>query len=167
LQARSIAGDLESIGITVALRVLPPDELFGMIADPTTQIGLAINISWGKDFPGGSSFAPLWTGGAPENSSLVGASPEVLERSGYPVTTVPSVDDKIKECRTLLSDRQVACWAELDQLLMEEVVPWAPLLVEQLGQLLSDRVVSYSFDQAFTMPALDRIAVSSKERRNP
>jgi peptide/nickel transport system substrate-binding protein len=160
LQARSVAEDLESIGITVALRELLPDELFSMIEDPTTQIGLAINISWGKDFPGGSGFAALFTGGSPSNASLIGASPEVLERSGYPVTTVPSVDDKMEECRTLISDRQVPCWAELDQLLMEQVVPWAPLLVENLAQILSDRVVSYSFDQAYTMPALDRIAVS-------
>jgi peptide/nickel transport system substrate-binding protein len=160
LQARSVAEDLESIGITVALRELPPDELFSMIADPTTQIGLVINISWGKDFPGGSGFAPLFTGGSPDNPSLVGASSEVLEQSGYPVTTVPSLDDKIEECQTIVSNRQAPCWAEFDQLLMEQVVPWVPLLVEQLAQILSDRVVSYSFDQAFTMPALDRIAVS-------
>jgi peptide/nickel transport system substrate-binding protein len=167
MQARSVAENLESIGIAVALRELPPDELVGMIADPKTQIGLAINVSWGKDFPGGSGFAPLFTGGSPENASLVGASPEVLERSGYSVNSVPSLDDKIEECRTLISNGQVLCWAEFDQLLMEQVVPWAPLMVEQLTQILSDRVVSYSFDQANTMPALDRIAVSPGGERTP
>lgn len=159
LQARSVVRDLRSIGISVDLRELTVTEVFGLLSDPRNKVGLGISVAWGKDYPSGSSFAPLFLSGGTDNQSLLGAASEDLKKWRYKVKEVPSVDDKIEECRRLIGDRQVPCWAELDQLLMERVVPWVPLLVEQLAQLTSDRVVSYSFDQANAMPALDRIAV--------
>jgi peptide/nickel transport system substrate-binding protein len=160
LQARSIVQDLKSIGIAVDLRELPPPEVFEMLGDPTKKVGLGIAVSWGKDYPSGSTFGGLFASGTPDNYALVGAAPDDLKKWGYPIATVPSVDDKVKECGGLVGDRQSPCWAELDQILMEQVVPWVPLLVEQLAQPVSERVVNYSFDQANTMPALDRIAVA-------
>ncbi|MQB01373.1 MAG: hypothetical protein GEU78_13955 [Actinobacteria bacterium] len=70
------------------------------------------------------------------------------------------MEDKLHECRNLVGNQQTPCWAELDQLLMERIVPWAPLTTELLVQITSDKVVDYSFDQANAMPALDRIAVA-------
>jgi hypothetical protein len=43
---------------------------------------------------------------------------------------------------------------------MEQVVPWVPLLVENHVNIVSRRVVSTSFDQFATQPALDRTALS-------
>ena len=39
------------------------------------------------------------------------------------------------------------CWAELDQYLMTEVVPWVPYMFVNHVQVVSERVVAYSFDQ--------------------
>jgi hypothetical protein len=52
------------------------------------------------------------------------------------------------------------CWAELDQYLVTEVVPWVPYMITENAQVVSDRVVAYSFDQFAGLPALDRIAVA-------
>jgi hypothetical protein len=44
---------------------------------------------------------------------------------------------------------------------MTKVIPWIPYIFENKVQLVSDRVVAYSFDQFAISPALDRIAVSA------
>jgi hypothetical protein len=50
--------------------------------------------------------------------------------------------------------------AELDQLLMEQVVPWVPLVFQNHVYIVSRRVVAQSYDQLAALPALDRIAVA-------
>ncbi|HET6770358.1 MAG TPA: hypothetical protein VFH75_01795, partial [Actinomycetota bacterium] len=96
------------------------------------------------------------------NYSLIGATQEELLDWGYEVTSVPSVEEKVRECHPLIGDDQVRCWAELDQQVMEQVVPWVPLLVENTTFIVSRRVVATSFDQFATLPALDRTALSSE-----
>ena len=43
---------------------------------------------------------------------------------------------------------------------MTEVVPWVPLMFLNYAQVVSERVVGYSFDQSGGRPALDRIALA-------
>ena len=59
---------------------------------------------WGKDYADGITFgeplfssAGLWESCC--NYSLLGASADQLSGWGYDVTSVPSVDDKVDECR--------------------------------------------------------------------
>jgi hypothetical protein len=54
------------------------------------------------------------------------------------------------------------CWAELDQKLMMEVVPWIPYMITETAQAISERVVAYEFDAAFALPTLDRIALAPR-----
>lgn len=75
------------------------------------------------------------------------------------MTEVPNVDDRIERCHRLVGEAHVRCWAELDQFLMEEVVPWVPLLVETSVFPLSGRVTDASIDQFTGYPSLDRIAL--------
>ena len=42
---------------------------------------------------------------------------------------------------------------------METVVPWIPYEFRNDARVFSSRVAEYSIDQAFVMPALDRIAL--------
>jgi ABC-type transport system substrate-binding protein len=161
-QAAVVRDNLRQMGISLDLRFLNPDALFAQLYDPTSKVGLGISSGWAKDFINGSNyFAPLFDSaslGGP-NSSLLGATPEELDEWGYDVTSVPSIDDKIDECLPLVGNEQVQCWAEADQLLMEEVVPWVPYLSESYIRTVSSRVASYSFDQFTTSPALERIAL--------
>jgi hypothetical protein len=90
----------------------------------------------------------------------LGASPDQLAEWGYDVTEVPSVDDKEADCAALEpGDERFQCWAELDQQLMEEVVPMVPYLFDNSVDILSDNIKHYSFDQFAGLAAFDSLAV--------
>jgi peptide/nickel transport system substrate-binding protein len=166
-QASVVRDNLEEIGIEIDLRFfLDPDNLFPRLQDPTNKVALGVGVGWITDFINGSQFfipgqslfdRASITGG--NNVSLLGATREQLEEWGYDVASVPSIDDKINECLPLVGSEQVQCWAEADQLLMEEVVPWVPWLSQSYVRTVSDRVASYSFDQFTSGPAFERIAL--------
>jgi peptide/nickel transport system substrate-binding protein len=165
-QAAVVRDNLEEIGIEVDLRLLDQETVFGKLLDPASKVALGIGIGWARDFINGSNFfIPLFdrasiTGG--NNISLLGATREQLREWGYDVRSVPSIDDKINECLPLVGIEQVQCWAEADQILMEEVVPWVPYLSESYVRTVSHRVESYSFDQFTTSPALERIVMKAE-----
>jgi peptide/nickel transport system substrate-binding protein len=161
-QAEVVRDNLQQIGIGLDLRFAIRDAYFAQLFDPTSKVGLGITAAWAKDFINGSTFfIPLFDRAnlGNTNASLLGATPKQLEEWGYDVTSVPNIDDKIHECIPLVGNEQVQCWAEADQLLMEEVVPWVPYLSQSYVRTVSDRVASYSFDQSTVSPALERIAL--------
>jgi peptide/nickel transport system substrate-binding protein len=162
-QAESIRSNLEALGIQLDVQVLDPEDAFSRLYDPSAQVAVGIELGWGKDFPSPSAWVtPLFTadgiGGG--NVSLVGADPESLREWGYQTTSGPSVEEKAAECRPLFGEEATRCYAELDQQLMEQVVPWVPLRVENQAFVVSRRVVAHSFDQFTSLAALDRIAIS-------
>ena len=76
------------------------------------------------------------------------------------MTEVPSIDDKEDECAALEpGDQRFQCWAELDQQLMEEIVPWVPYLFDTNVDIISENVEFYSFDQFAGVAAFDSMAV--------
>ena len=66
---------------------------------------------------------------------------------------------KIRECLPLVGGAAEECWAETDQLLMEKIVPVAPLYVKTAARVYSARVARFVVDQFVARPALDRIAL--------
>jgi hypothetical protein len=75
------------------------------------------------------------------------------------VTRVPSINGRIDRCLPLTGLDATRCWAALDKYLMQQVVPWVPVLDPLVAKAVSARVTSFSFDQFAIEPALDRIAV--------
>jgi peptide/nickel transport system substrate-binding protein len=163
--ANAIRDDLRAIGIDLDVEPLGFEEFFGVVVDPTTRVPLTLSYLVARDYPSGSAvFMPYFYGpfaGDTQNYNVsrVGASPEQLRRWGYSVRSVPSVDEKIEECIPLMGSEQVSCWAEVDKLLMEEVVPFAPYLFVDCTVAVSSRVANYSVDQFTTYPAPDHMAV--------
>ena len=158
-QARAIRGDLAGLGIELDLE---PSN-FSRFYDRSDIVPIGIGAAWGKDFANGSAwFPPLFGAASLEslNHSLLSATAGQLREWGYAVTSVPSVEDRLDACGTRWGSPQSECWAELDQYLMTEVVPWVPYMVANYVQVVSERVVSYSFDQFGGRPALDRIALA-------
>jgi peptide/nickel transport system substrate-binding protein len=164
-QAESIRSHLETLGIELDIRVLPAEEGFGLLSEPSAKVALGLELGWGKDFPTASAWVtPLFTkdGIGLGNHSLVGADPDALREWRYDVRSVPSIEEKVTECRPLVGEEATRCYAELDQQLMEQVVPWVPLRVENQAFIVSRRVVAHSFDQFTSLAALDRIALSAE-----
>jgi ABC-type transport system substrate-binding protein len=164
LAAAEIARDLIPIGIHVRVEVEGPDTLFPKLADPTTHIPLTLATGVGGVFLNASNlmngdFSSSAIGSSGQNYGLLGASATQLQKWGYLVSSVPQIDDRIKQCLGLVGSSQIQCWASLDQYLMEQVVPWVPLLFETVVAITPPRVVAFSFDQLQNEPALDRIAL--------
>jgi len=157
------ANDLRSIGID--LRVEPREDIFDRLDNPRMRVPMAIDIAWLKDIPSASNFiAALFLSsnievGTLGNYSLVGASAAQLEGWGYHVTEVPSIDARIAQCDPANGTAQFQCWAELDQYLMTQVVPWVPLISESHVEIVPARIFHYSYDQFADQPALDQIAL--------
>jgi peptide/nickel transport system substrate-binding protein len=156
---------LEPLGITLEVRQLERGTMYNQCNDANSQHGMCAGPGWGKDYADGVTFGePLFTSaGLWEsccNYSLVGATDEQLGEWGYDVTGVPSVDAKEDECAALEpGDERFQCWAELDQQLMEEVVPWVPYLFDNSVDIISDNIQNYSFDQFAGLAAFDSLAV--------
>ena len=167
--------DLSKIGIQVRIHrysVDPasPDYIYASHGPliPAARTPLMAN-GWFRDYPGGSAFFPELMDSANLGSvhpvafndfSMLGASAGKLRQWRYPVRTVPGIDDRIRACSAVAGVAQQACWAQLDQFLMERVVPWVPFLFQSVTIFTSSRVARYSFDQATGVPALDQIALT-------
>lgn len=164
-QADLVAANLGEIGLQVAIEEMPPVEGGDRWFDPSERIGLIIGLPFGKDMLNASPlFRALFDGRSSmdddiTNGTMVGASPERLEAWGYEAVDVPNIDDRIDACLATVGGTQVQCWADLDQYLMEIVVPCVPYVFERYVRPVSPRVVQYSFDQFMAQPALDQIAI--------
>jgi peptide/nickel transport system substrate-binding protein len=156
---------LEPIGLTLDVKQLERGTMYNKCNDANSHHALCAGPGWGKDFADGVTFGePLFdSSGIWEsccNYSLVGATPDQLKGWGYDVTDVPSVDDKVEECSALdPGDERYQCWADLDQQLMEDVVPWVPYLFDTNVDILSESIENYSFDQFAGLSAFDSMAV--------
>ncbi len=151
------------MGIKLTLDIRPLEEFFGSIHDPRAHIPMGIPYPWGKDYPEGAGwFQVLFDSSGLEgpNTSLLGARAGQLRKWGYSVLSVPSVDDHVQACLSRRGMAKTECWAELDQYLMTEVVSRVPYMFLEHAQVVSERVVDYSFDQFASLPALDRIALA-------
>jgi len=141
--------------------------MYARCQDPGADWAICLGPGWGKDYPDATTFGEALFGSVaigPEsccNYSLVGAPSDLLEEHGYDVTQVPGVDEKITECDEMpLGDERFQCWAELDQELMENVVPWIPYLFDNDVFVHSDRVLNYRYDQFAGQPALEHMALA-------
>jgi peptide/nickel transport system substrate-binding protein len=162
-QAKQIQKDLVEIGIHLDLELMPFEQGFPKIYDPKSHVALAITLPWGRDYLNGSTFfLPLFTSasiGEGVNHALLGATPQQLRRWGYPVKSVPGVDERMNSCLVEVGQAQLRCWADLDQYLMESVVPWVPFQIDNHVDVVPARIVRYSYDQFGALPALDQIAL--------
>jgi peptide/nickel transport system substrate-binding protein len=149
--ASLVRRDLGEIGIRLRLVIEDFHVIARMVPAGRAAISVWGALAWGTDYLNGSSlFFPLFSSKG-DAVFIAGASPEQIASLG--------VDRRIDRCLAETGQDQVRCWAELDQYLMEEVVPWIPLMVQVIEHPISARVDHASIDQFTTMPALDRIAL--------
>jgi peptide/nickel transport system substrate-binding protein len=160
------------IGLELEVDSLGDDEFFPLFDDPLPSHVPALMFGWYKDYPNASTFFPVLLDGdniGRSNWSMTGASDALLRRNGYTVEGVPSVDDRIEACEALLYGAQTRCWAELDQYLTEQIVPWVPLTQSLHGWLFSSRVRDISIDAStgIPLPAIERLRIEGPSPASP
>lgn len=160
-----VEDSLSKIGIT-----LDPREVTDAYTPLTTvsrRIPISTRPGWGKDYPDVYTFVGvLFTGANIQcvgnyNYSLVGLTAETAKECGIPLnnTEIPSVDEDVARCHEMTGDERASCWVELDQKLMEDVVPWVPYLDAHAFYATSPDITKWEFDQFSTTPAWSNIAV--------
>lgn len=164
-QTKLVAQNLKSIGLTLDIKGFERTTMYAKCADPNTHVAFCTSPGWFQDYPDGYTFGfPLFHSGGIESSnySLLGASSKDLQKWGYSVTSVPSVDDQVVACGKLQPGPQrVSCWADLDRTLMNDVVPWVPYLYDNDVDVTSNKVTNWVYDQFGGLTALDYVSVSS------
>ena len=166
-QGALVQDNLEPLGLSLDVKQFERTTMYDKCLDPSVHGAICLAPSWGKDYPDATTFAePLFSEASlgPDaccNYSLVGASPEHLEKYDYSVTDVPSADPQIEECTQATDEDRTQCWADLDEYLMNEVVPWVPYLFDNNVDIVSTNLVNYTFDAFAGMIALDHVGVAS------
>jgi peptide/nickel transport system substrate-binding protein len=168
-QAALIQQNMEPLGLSFDVKSFERTTMYSKCNDPSAQAALCMGPGWGKDFPDGYTFAdPLFGSAAifPSccNYGLVGASADLLTENDYSVTEVPSVDDQIAEANAQTGDARFQSWADLDQTLMEEVVPWVPYLEANTAHITGPTVTQWQFDQFSTAQAYAHVAVDASQQ---
>jgi peptide/nickel transport system substrate-binding protein len=162
-----VRSDLAEIGIELALEAGYTDA-FDDWTDPNQHVPMFVGIGWVKIQISAASFfvdqfyGPFAIGDGFGNGTLIGATPEQLERWGYATKRVPNVDARIDSCVPLVGTAQFECWAELDQYLMQRVVPWVPYAYDKVAVVASADVSGFAFDQLVSAPSLGHLTVNQR-----
>jgi peptide/nickel transport system substrate-binding protein len=162
----TIEESLAKIGITLDDKAVT--DAYTPIQTVAKKVAISPRPGWGKDYADPFTFmGPLFDGRlilceGNSNYSLVGIDQAKADECGIelPEGGVPSVDEDIDTCIAVTDDAErMDCWVELDQKLMEEVVPWIPYLDATQVHATSAAVVGWEFDQFSGTPAWSRLAV--------
>ena len=159
------------IGIVFETRQL--DDAYTPLQTVSNNTPISSRPGWGKNYADASTYAVLFDSRitSPEgniNYSLVGLTPEqagALGASGT-VDGIPNVDSAIDACnQTPLGPDRIACWGELDQTLMEEVVPWVPYIDANNVDIVGPSVAQYEYDQFSGAPGYAHWAVDTSKQQ--
>jgi peptide/nickel transport system substrate-binding protein len=162
-----IAQNLAAIGIELDVNSFDNATAYNKVMDPKAKVPLNTFAGWLEDYPDAYTFYfPLMYGPNIQdqynsNYPMVGADPDQLERYGYEITEVPQdLDTKIEECISLSGEERTACWADADKVMMEVVVPIVPLLFSNTEQIISSRVVNYTYSLFDSQMAYEQVALA-------
>jgi peptide/nickel transport system substrate-binding protein len=171
--------NLSAIGIELKIRELEIDTAYTTIQTMNNLVPIAINAGWGKDYasPYGFDFFLFNTAGLAceglVNYAMVGLTEDLASECGDNVLDaynaaveangpIPNVDEDMDACVTTPpGDAYNACWATLDQRLMEEIVPWVPYRWGSQNVAIGDSVVQWVYDQSAAWTAYSRVAVDN------
>ncbi len=171
--------NLAAIGINLKVRELDVSTAYTTIQTTNNLVPIAANAGWGKDYasPYGFDFFLFNTAGlaceGSVNYSNIGMTEDVAAECGDNVLEaynaaveangpIPNVDADMEACLAKPAGAEYnACWAALDQKLMEEIVPWVPYRWGSQNTVLADSVVGWEYDQSAGWTAYSRTAVDN------
>ena len=153
------------IGITFTIRTV--NGAYPVIQTPSKNIPISNRPRWFKDYADPSTFVdPLFNNileAGNTNYSLVGLTPTQAEQYGIKgnIDDVPSVATLANRCARLIGNARVTCYAQVDRVLMNEIVPWVPYMWANQVNIISPTVAKWQFDQGSGWTAFAHVAVKS------
>jgi len=157
----------KKIGITFTVRTV--NGAYPVIQTTSRNIPISQRPRWFKDYADPSTFIdPLFYGGniiasGNTNYSLVGLKPGQAAQLGIKgnVSGVPSIDKLADRCQALTGNARVTCYAGIDRVLTQDVVPWVPYMWAKTVTILGPNVTQWNFDQSAGFTAFAHVAVKS------
>lgn len=157
----------KKIGITFTVRTV--NGAYPVIQTTSRNIPISQRPRWFKDYADPSTFIdPLFYGGniipsGNTNYSLVGLKPSQAAQLGIKgnVNNVPSIDALADRCQALTGNARVTCYAGIDRVLTQDVVPWVPYMWAKTVTILGPTVTKWNFDQSAGFTAFAHVAVKS------
>jgi peptide/nickel transport system substrate-binding protein len=166
-----IETSLAKIGIVVTTR--PLAKFYATVQVPAQTPAIGSGAGWGKDYADASTFfEPLLTNAvitkeATQNFAYLGLTAAKAAEIGYkyPAGGIPSADAGIANCASKLGAERATCWADLDETVTNEMVPWVPYLWANNISVVSDAVVKYEYDQFAGEVSFVHIALDETKQR--
>jgi hypothetical protein len=160
-----ISGNLKAIGLGLDIKELDGGTVYAKTIDPRNHIQMFLSPGWIADWPDAFTFfyftiyGPTINGDNNSNPTMIGASPAQLKEFGYDVTSVPGANDKIEACIPLVGDDAIKCWADVDKYQMENIASLIPYVFSNVTNIVSDRVLNYTFSAFDGQMAYDQVAL--------
>jgi peptide/nickel transport system substrate-binding protein len=161
-----IDSNLKKIGLSMDLKEFDGGTAYAKLIDPKNKIALMLTPGWLQDWPDAFTFFYLTMYGpnilsqGNSNYTLAGATAAQLQKFGYDVSSVPSMDTQIQSCLKLVGDAAVSCWADADKYLMENIASVVPWIFSNTINVVSDRVQNYTYSAFDSQTAYDQIALA-------
>jgi peptide/nickel transport system substrate-binding protein len=159
-----VKSNLEKIGVELNLKSLENSAAYNQVFDPAAHVAMVMFAGWLMDYPDPYTFHWFTNYGGNildefnTNYAMIGATPEQLQKYGYDITEVPSMDAKIDECIAATGDARITCWADADRMLAEDIVAYVPLVISQNVNIVSSCVTNYQWSVFDSQTAFDQVA---------
>lgn len=155
------------VGVQITTRPASRSAVNAAVSTTARKVPFSSGNGWGKDYADPSTyFGTQWDSrvlipSGNQAFSLVGVTQAQAKTLGVtiPPGGVPSIDADNDKCTPLAGQARQACWVALDKKLMEQIVPWIPLVDATAIDLVGPAVTKYDFDQNSTEMALAHVAV--------
>jgi peptide/nickel transport system substrate-binding protein len=165
--AQSIQANLTPLGITLNIKQFQTTTMYTKCEDATQKVPVCPSEGWYADFADPFAFVTgLFSSGALTPSccddSVMAATAADLQKWGYPGTTpTPNIDDMLNKCIPDQGTARESCYADIDKLLMETVVPWVPYRFANEVVITSPNTVNYHLDASTGWISLSQIAMKN------
>ena len=123
--ARAVSGSLRRAGFRVRPTPLDPASFYPAVSRPDNRYDL-YPVSWGADWPTGTTVLPTLFGGT--------------AGTGWSLLQVPALTRQLRTVSAEPTDRAAADWARLDRRIMRRYAPCVPLIYLKNLSLAGSRV---------------------------
>jgi ABC-type transport system substrate-binding protein len=144
-----VQANLKAIGINVEIQGAPGSVDGAYDADAKNKAPMGL-VTFSMDFPDGQAFINLLLD--PAKPDFGGSYARFNDKSFIP---------EYEKVAALTGDERAKAYIDLDEKIMTEAAPWAPLLVPSRFDFVSSRLDGYTYSQAMDAVNYNTLGVSS------